>query len=232
MPNRPNDGYDIDANDTLLDDGTYVEPDVRRSLKKYFTTMGLTNKKVKVSELRKAIRSALSENNIENVPLKCPDCGSRNIGLWSIEGNVKNPDWAECKKCGASGRISTYAVIEASSTMGRTNFMNTSDEDETVKDETLEEFADWAQGFQDNYNNKRYEILARQVFDSWPHRGPDVNWSKVIDNFLKNRVKNLHVELDKDKLYEKVLNLVEDNYDGNVPPTASVTHPQYGPGSK
>lgn len=245
--------------------------------------MGLTSKKsVKVSELRQAIRDAITES-MGQVPLKCPGCGSRDIGLWSIEGDVKDPDWAECKKCGASGRIAKYEIVEASvpvtvkrvndhltcpkcgnddietwaedgesadadwaeclkckhagtpeefgldeqaSTMGRMNFMSTADE--KPEEKILPEFADWAQGFQDNYDNKRYEVIARQVFDSWPEHGQDVDWSKVIDIYIKTRAKNLHTELDKDKLYEKVLNLAEDHFDGSTPPVAQVSQHQYG----
>lgn len=285
MPRRPNDGYDADASETLHDDGAYVEPDVRSSIKKYLKAMGLTSKKqVKVSELRQAIREAIAEK-MGQVPLKCPDCGSRNVGLWSISGDVKNPDWVECKKCGASGRIARYEIVETrvpvtvnksanvedlvcpkcmhndietwaedgesadadwaeclkckytgppeefmlgeqASTMGRMSMMSTADED--PKEEILPEFADWAQGFQDSYDNKRYEQLARQVFDAWPHHGPDVDWAKVVDIYVKNRAKNVHTELDKDKLYEKVLNLAEDHYDGNTPPTVRVSQHQYG----
>lgn len=228
MPRRPNDGYDADASETLHDDGAYVEPDVRRSIKKYLKAMGLTSKKkIKVSELRQAIRSAIAEG-LGQVPLKCPGCGSRNIGLWSISGDAKDPDWAECKKCGASGRIARYEIVEASNTMGRMNFMSTADDEEEDEGEALEEFADWAQGFQDNFDNKRYETIARQVYDNWPHREPDVDWSKVVDVYVKNRAKNVHSELDKDKLYEKVLSLAEDHYDGNVPPVAQVSQHQYG----
>jgi hypothetical protein len=228
MPRQSNDGYDIDATDTLNDEGVYVEPDVRQSIKKYLKAMGLVNKKsVKVSELRQAIRDAITES-MGQVPLKCPGCGSRDVGLWSVAGDVKNPDWAECKKCGASGRISTYEIVEASTTMGRMNFMSTADEEEVDEDKALEEFADWAQGFQDNYDNKRYEMIARQVFDSWPHHGKDVDWAKVLDIYVKNRDKNLHTELDKDKLYEKLLDLAEDHYDGSTPPVAQVSQHQYG----
>jgi hypothetical protein len=227
MPRRPNDGYDADASETLQDDGVYVEPDVRRSIKKYLKAMGLTSKKkIKVSELRQAIRSAIAEG-LGQVPLKCPGCGSRDIGLWSISGEVKDPDWAECKKCGASGRIAQYELVEASNTMGRMNFMSTADEDEE-ETEAIEEFADWAQGFQDNFDNKRYETIARQVFNNWPHRGPDVDWAKVVDVYIKSRAKNIHSELDKNKLYEKVLSLAEDNYDGDIPPVAQVSQHQYG----
>jgi hypothetical protein len=228
MPRRSNDGYDTDAVDTLNDEGAYVEPDVRHSIKKYLKAMGLTGKKsIKVSELRQAIRDAITES-MGQVPLKCPGCGSRDIGLWSVAGDVKDPDWAECKKCGASGRIAKYEIVEASTTMGRMNFMSTADEEEVDEDEALEEFADWAQGFQDNYDNKRYEVIARQVFDGWPHHGKDVDWAKVLDLYLQNRTKNLHTELDKDKLYEKLLDLAEDHYDGSTPPVAQVSQHQYG----
>jgi hypothetical protein len=227
MSRKPNDGYNQDATDTLNDAGVLVEPDVRDKIKKYLKAMGLTNKKIKVSELRQAIRSALSEN-LGEVPLKCPGCGSRNVGTWSIAGNIKDPDWAECKKCGASGRLSKYEIVEASNTMGRMNFITSDDKEEKDEQEALEEFADWSQGFQDNYNNKRYEMLARQIYNNWPNHGADVDWAKVIDLFLDSRMKNLHTELDKDKLYEKVLNLAEDHFDGSTPPVAQSSQHQYG----
>ncbi len=227
MSRNSKDGYDLDAVDTLDDDGIYVEPDVKHSIVNYLNSMGLNKKtKIKVSELRNIIRESVG-----HIPLKCPDCGSNDIQLWSISGNVKNPDWVECKKCGASGRIENYEIVEASNTMGRMNFMNTSD-DEHQEDVPLEEFADWAQGFQDNYDEQKYEILARQVYDSWPHHDPDVDWLKVVDIYMKNRVKNLHLEFDKNKLYEKLLSYVENGYNGKIPPVISMTRSNYGQGLK
>jgi ribosomal protein L30/L7E len=65
MPRKPNDGHDTDAVDTLTDHGVMVEPDVRNSIKKYLKAMGLTSKKrVKVSELRQAIRDAIAETRV------------------------------------------------------------------------------------------------------------------------------------------------------------------------
>jgi hypothetical protein len=110
--------------------------------------------------------------------------------------------------------------------MGRMSMMSTADED--PDDKILPEFADWAQGFQNNYDNKRYETIARQVFNAWPHHERGVDWAKVVDIYIKSRTKNLHTELDRDKLYEKVLNLAEDHYDGSTPPVAQVSQHQYG----
>ena len=220
---KSNDGFSDDAYDTLDEPGTYVEPDVRTSIKKYLKAMNLTNKKtkIKVSELRRMVREVLVEN-YGDFDLKCPDCGALDdqITTWAEDGVSSEADQGECTQCGSYGPIDKfYQQEEAATTMTRSNFVTCGDEKD---DERLSEFADWAVNFQDNYDEKRYEILARQVYNDWPDHNTDVDWADVVDKFLKHRTKVLGAELDKNKLYEKVLSYVENHYDGNVPPTVVV----------
>lgn len=173
---RYEDGFDQSAEDTLSDEGTMVEPDVRRKISDYIDDMGLKKEhvyRVKISDLRRACRAVLEGASVE----------------------------------------------EAATTMTRSNFMTASDD---AEGETLEEFADWAADLQSTFDQKRYEIMARQIYNSWPNHGADVDWSIVIDHYFKNRTKNLHTEVDRDKLYEMLLSYAEDHYDGSVPPTTTV----------
>ena len=92
------------------------------------------------------------------------------------------------------------------------------------------EFTDYAAEFQMDYDDRRYRQMAREIFNQWQERGPDVDWAGVVDLYARNRAKYLAAEIDKSKLYEKVLDVVENHYEGQFPPTGVVSHLRQGAG--
>ncbi len=102
---------------------------------------------------------------------------------------------------------------EASTVTSRQTIMTADDskksdeKDELLND--LQEVYGFDELFVDKLNDKKYESMAKQIFDAWSERGVDVDWLGVVNLFARNHSKNLAQEVDKTKLYEKVLNLVE-----------------------
>ncbi len=71
------------------------------------------------------------------------------------------------------------------------------------------------QNFDDDFDkltDKKYNEMAKQLYDAWAKRGVDVDWAGVVNLYARNHSKNLATEIDKTKLYEKVLTFVERDY--------------------
>lgn len=77
----------------------------------------------------------------------------------------------------------------------------------------LNEFHNFEDDFVARLSDKKYEAMAKQIFDAWASRDTDVDWAGVVNLFARNHSKNLGQEVDKTKLYEKVLDLVERHAD-------------------
>src|SRR5574338_134999 len=75
--------------------------------------------------------------------------------------------------------------------------------------DTVVEFRSFDEDFALKITDKKYQDMAKQIFDAWSERGVDVDWAGVVNLFARNHSKNLGQEVDKTKLYEKVLDLVE-----------------------
>lgn len=76
----------------------------------------------------------------------------------------------------------------------------------------ITEFRSFDDDFADKLSDKKYEAMAKQLYDAWSERGVDVDWAGVVNLYARNHSKNLAAEIDKTKLYEKVLNLVERDH--------------------
>lgn len=76
-------------------------------------------------------------------------------------------------------------------------------------DDNIVEFRSFDEDFASKIGDKKYQDMAKQIFDAWSERGVDVDWAGVVNLFARNHSKNLGQEVDKTKLYEKVLDLVE-----------------------
>lgn len=74
------------------------------------------------------------------------------------------------------------------------------------------EFRSFDDDFAEKLSDKKYEVMAKQLYDAWSKRGVDVDWAGVVNLYARNHSKNLATEIDKTKLYEKVLSLVEKDY--------------------
>ena len=73
----------------------------------------------------------------------------------------------------------------------------------------IAEFHSFERDFEERLSDKKYEAIAKQIFDAWSSRDTDVDWAGVVKLFARNHSKNLGQEVDQTKLYEKVLDLVE-----------------------
>ncbi len=76
----------------------------------------------------------------------------------------------------------------------------------------ITEFRSFDDDFADKLSDKKYEAMAKQLYDAWSERGVDVDWAGVVNLYARNHSKNLAAEIDKTKLYEKVLSLVERDF--------------------
>ncbi len=76
----------------------------------------------------------------------------------------------------------------------------------------ITEFRSFDDDFADKLSDKKYEAMAKQLYDAWSERGVDVDWAGVVNLYARNHSKNLAAEIDKTKLYEKVLSFVEKDY--------------------
>lgn len=75
--------------------------------------------------------------------------------------------------------------------------------------EPVIEFHSYEQDFAEKLSDRKYESMAKQIFDAWASKDTDVDWAGVVNIFARNHSKNLGQEVDRSKLYEKVLDLVE-----------------------
>lgn len=98
-------------------------------------------------------------------------------------------------------------------TMSSTSVNPVLEIDEPTKDglgcSNVVEFRSFDDDFAEKITDKKYEAMAKQLHNAWSERGVDVDWAGVVNLYARNHSKNLAAEIDKSKLYEKVLNLVE-----------------------
>lgn len=104
-------------------------------------------------------------------------------------------------------RLARGILNEARTYASRQSMVTSSDDHDG--EEQLDEFHDFEDDFADKITDKRYEAMAKEIYDAWSDRSADVDWAGVVNLFARNRSKNLSQEVDKTKLYEKVLSLVE-----------------------
>ena len=138
--------------------------------------------RVKVSELRVLIREALA-----------PPITSRQSMIVAGDDEDDGPDLGDGK---GKEQLNDVDAVK---------------EDAKVRRESRDiiEFTSYEQDFAEKLSNQKYEAMAKQIFDAWGTKDVDVDWAGVVNIFARNHSKNLGQEVDKTKLYEKVLDLVE-----------------------
>jgi hypothetical protein len=83
--------------------------------------------------------------------------------------------------------------------------------------DAVNEFHNFENDFVERLSDKKYEAMAKQIFDAWGDKeDADVDWEGVVSLFARNHSKNLGQLVDKSKLYEKVLDLVEKHEDAQI----------------
>jgi hypothetical protein len=108
------------------------------------------------------------------------------------------------------------AMGEASTVTSRQTLMSAADEPE-VEDmlgkSDITEFRSFDDDFAEKFSDRKYEEMARELYNAWSQRGVDVDWAGVVNLYARNHSKNLAMDIDKSKLYEKVLTFVERDFD-------------------
>lgn len=108
---------------------------------------------------------------------------------------------------------SRQSMIQASDEEDSDNLQNGKGVEQLNDSDDLKEFHSFEDDFVARLSDKKYEAMAKQIFDAWASRDTDVDWAGVVNLFARNHSKNLGQEVDKTKLYEKVLDLVERHAD-------------------
>ena len=144
----------------------------------------MSDKKVliKVSELRAMIREALGET---------PTIASRQ-SMMTTGDDDEGPDLADGK-----GQEQLNDIDEVTESVRR------------KKSSNICELHSYEQDFAEKLSDKKYTMMAKEIFSAWASHDTDVDWAGVVNLFARNHSKNLGQEVDKTKLYEKVLDLVE-----------------------
>lgn len=186
--------------------------------------------RIKVSELRSLIREAMGNDGStiasrqtmiqagdEEEPKEKEPLLDGDVGEFDTKNWVKDP--AELDEVAPEGWEGTVKAMkkhkEVENPWALANWMKDqgyhSHKEESVarSNETLEEFKSFDDDFAEKIHDKQYEAMAKQIFDAWNSRDMDVNWAGVVDIFARNHSKNLGQKVDKTKLYEKVLDIVE-----------------------
>lgn len=147
----------------------------------------MSDKKVliKVSELRAMIREALGET---------PTIASRQSTMTADDDDDEGPDLADGK-----GKEQLNDVDEMTESF------------KPKKSGNICELHSYEQDFAEKLSDKKYAMMAQEIFNAWASHDTDVDWAGVVNLFARNHSKNLGQEVDKTKLYEKVLDLVEKN---------------------
>ena len=76
----------------------------------------------------------------------------------------------------------------------------------------ITEFRSFDDDFADKLSDKKYTEMAKQLYDAWSARGVDGEWAGVVNLYARTPSTNLATEIDKTKLYEKVLTFVERDH--------------------
>lgn len=86
----------------------------------------------------------------------------------------------------------------------------------TKESREIVELHSYEQDFAEKLSDKKYEMMAKEIYNAWASKDTDVDWAGVVNLYARNHSKNLGQEVDKTKLYEKVLDLVENNSESNL----------------
>ncbi len=141
---------------------------------------------IKVSQLRALIREALGET---------PTIASRQSMMTTTDDDDdQGPDLNDGK-----GKEQLNDVDEVAESAKPRNSRDVC------------ELHSYEQDFAEKLSDKKYAMMAQEIFGAWASHDTDVDWAGVVNLFARNHSKNLGQEVDKTKLYEKVLDLVEKN---------------------
>lgn len=149
--------------------------------------------RIKVSEIRALVREAIGEASTT----------SSRQGMITAGDDPDDKRLCDCNE-GEHEPGCSYSVKEVAVRSNASKKVNV---------EPVVEFRSFDDDFAEKLSDKKYEEMAKQLYLAWSERGIDVDWAGVVNLYARNHSKNLATEIDKTKLYEKVLNLVEKHLD-------------------
>lgn len=176
--------------------------------------------RIKVSELRQLIREAMNPPiaSRQNMIQASDDEEDADDALHNGKGKeqLNDSDLAEVAPPGWEGTVKAMKKDKdidnpwaLAWSMKDKGYKSHKKDTKKESKEPVVELRSFEDDFAEKISDKKYEAMAKQIFDAWHERGVDVDWAGVVNLFARNHSKNLGQEVDKTKLYEKVLDLVE-----------------------
>jgi len=66
---------------------------------------------------------------------------------------------------------------------------------------------------EEEFHEKHYEFIARQIVSKWTDRSPEVSWKAIADNYVRATKASTGKVLDSDELYKQLVAVVEEEDD-------------------
>jgi len=186
----------------------------------------MTDKKIriKVSELRTLVREALNTAGRQNMMAQGDDSdvdlhdgkGKEQLTDVDLDGKEQLNDVELDEKAppGWEGTVKAMKKNKDIENPWALAWSMKNKGEKSHKKESVEpvvEFRSYDDDFAEKITDRKYEAMAKQLYLAWSERGVDVDWGGVVNLYARNHSKNLATEIDKTKLYEKVLNFVEQH---------------------
>lgn len=178
--------------------------------------------RIKASELRAMIREALNQNIASRQSMMVTADGEdedKEPNLHDGKGKEQLNDADEVAEVAPPGYEKVVKGIKKNKdvdnpwavawSMKNKGIKPKHESKESNEAQELEEFHDYEHDFVEKLSDKKYEMMATEIYNAWKSRDVDVDWAGVVDLYARNQSKNLGQKVDKTKLYEKVLDLVE-----------------------
>jgi len=183
--------------------------------------------RIKVSELRALVREALNQNIASRQSMMVTADGEeedKEPNLHDGRGKEQLNDADEMDEVSPPGYEKVVKGIKKNKDVDNPWAVAWSMKNKGIKPKNeareLEEFHDFENDFVERLSDKKYEQMAKELYDAWASKDVDVDWAGVVDLYARNHSKNLGQKVDKTKLYEKVLDLVEKGTSVVVTPGA------------
>lgn len=178
--------------------------------------------RIKVSELRALIREAMGTTIIgrQSMVTSADDDKDDKVDLHNGKGKEQLNDADEMSEVSPPGYEKIVKGIKKNKDVDNPWAVAWSMKDNGIKPKResreIEEFVDYEQDFSERLSEKKYELMAQEIFNAWGSKDTDVDWAGVVNLFARNHSKNLGQKVDKTKLYEKVLDLVEKSEESKL----------------
>lgn len=129
---------------------------------------------------------------------------------------IKQPDISQEKHSWKTDVAPRPVTSEAIATMGRSTMLHGSDDFDT-DDEILSDEEDLAEADEkaeaNNFDDQKYDIVARQLVLSWENTNPSVSWNAVAKTYADTQRSLSGKQIDVKKLYSAIMSYLETDGD-------------------